>query len=221
MKLSNHNKHYLKFFKKLQKEFNTKNSNFVYDSYKSFGNDNLTKVLQQFQKYKNANIFRVDVKQSEHALSPNSTIPVNFDMEIYIHNTPTVLMFDDAELYGIVTHSTKEQYFPYMYGDEDAVLHPYSTNVMHNQKYSRFIYNSYESKTLIDDLNEYIQDDKPYSEEEIHQLEFIIPDPHIFIAANELRLHIARNLTKNSTVQQMINICTVLNYTNNESIENK
>lgn len=218
MKLNQYQQQYLKFFKQRRKEFNTKSSNFVYHPHKKFGNDKLTKVLQQYQKTKQANIFRVDVKQSKHALNTSSTIPETFDMEIYIHNTPIVLMFDDSELYGIVTHCSKEQYFPYMFGDDYIPAHPYSTNIMHDQKHGRFIMNSVESKQLIPVLQEYILDDKPYSEEDIAQLEFILPDPHIFISANELRLHIARNITKNSTVLELLNICTVLNYTNSEQM---
>ena len=218
MKLNQYQQQYLKFFKQRRKEFNTKSSNFVYRPYKKFRNDKLTKVLQQYQKTKHANIFRVDVKQSKHALNTSSTMPINFDMEIYIHNTPTVLMFDDSELYGIVTHCTKEQYFPYMFGDDDIPAHPYSTSIMHDQKHGRFITNSVESKQLIPVLQEYILDDKPYSEEDLAQLEFVLPDPHIFISANELRLHIARNITKNSTVLELLNICTVLNYTNSEQM---
>ena len=184
--------------------------------YKKFGNDKLTKVLQLYQKTKHANIFRVDVKCTEHALNTSSTMPETFDMEIYIHNTPTVLMFDESVLYGIVTHCTKEQYFPYMFGDDDIELHPYSTNIMHDQSHGKFIRNSEQSTQLIPVLQEHIQDDKPYSEEDIAQLEFVLPDPHIFIAANELRLHIARNINKNITVLELLNICTVLNYTNTE-----
>lgn len=217
MKLNQHQRHYNQYFKKLRKEFNTKISNVHYMPYNKFGNDKLTKVLKEFQKYKHANIFRVDVKQSEHALNTSSTIPETFDMEIYIYNTPTVLMFEDSKLYGIVTHSSKEQYFPYMYGVEDIPLHPYSTSIMNDEQYVRFIMNSPESAKLIPVLQEYILDHKQYSEEEIAQLEFVLPDPHIFIAVNELRLHIDKNLTKNSTVHEMINICTVLNYTNTEN----
>lgn len=216
MKLNEHQKHYHQYFKKLRKEFNTTSSNFHYMPHKKFGNDKLTKVLQQYQKTKHANIFRVDVKCTEHALNTSSTIPEIFDMEIYIHNTPTVLMFDESVLYGIVTHCTKEQYFPYMFGDDDIELHPYSTNIMHDQSHGKFIRNSEQSTQLIPVLQEHIQDDKPYSEEEIAQLEFVLPDPHIFIAANELRLHIARNINKNITVLELLNICTVLNYTNTE-----
>lgn len=215
MKLNEHQKRYQKFFQKQRKEFNTKKSNFIYrPKWPPYGNDKLKKILQKFQKYKNANIFRVDATMSEHGLNSTSTMPINFDMEIYIHNTPIVLMFDDSELYGIVTHCTKEQYFPYMFGDEDIPLHPYSTSIMNDQKHGRFIMNSVESTQLIPVLNEHILDDKPYSDEEIAQLEFVLPDPHIFIAANELRLHIARNINKNITVLELINICTVLNYTN-------
>lgn len=216
MKLNEHQKGYHKYFKKLRKEFNTTNSNFQYRPYKKFGNDKLKKVLQLYQKTKCANIFRIDVRCSEHGLNTSSTMPETFDMEIYIHNTPIVLMFDDSELYGIVTHCTKEQYFPYMFGDEDIPLHPYSTSIMNDQKHGRFIMNSEQSTQLIPVLQEHIQDDKPYSEEEIAQLEFVLPDPHIFISANELRLHIARNIHKDITVLELINICTVLNYTNTE-----
>lgn len=217
MKLSNLQKHYHQHFKKLRKEFNTTCSNFHYMPYKKFGNDKLKKVLQLYQKTKNVNIFRVDVKQSEHGLNTTSTMPETFDMEIYIHNTPTVLMFDDSDLYGITTHSTKEQYFPYMYGDEDIPQHPYSTNIMNDPRTARFIMNSVESTKLIPVLEEHILDDKQYSEEELFQLELLLPDPHIYIAVNELRQHIARNIHKDITVLELINICTVLNYTNTET----
>lgn len=216
MKLSKHSLHYHQHFKKLRKEFNTTSSNFHYMPHKKFGNDKLKKILQQYQKTKHANIFRVDVTQSEHGLNTSSTMPETFDMEIYIHNTPIVLMFDESELYGIVTHCRKEQYFPYMFGDDDIPQHPHSTNIMHDQSHGRFIMNSVESTKLIPVLQEHILDDKPYSEEELFQLELLLPDPHIFISANELRLHIARNIHKDITVLELLNICTVLNYTNTE-----